>query len=298
MANTAVATVSAIRMVQAIPVFCEIDPCTLLMDPADAERRITEKTKAILPVHLFGNAVDMEAILRLAAQYGLRIVEDCAQSCGTTFQGRATGTWGDVGCFSFYPTKNLGAFGDGGLCFTRDAELAATIRKIRSYGCGADHNAEREGVCSRLDELQAALLDVKLRYLHVWIAERRHLAAAYMEHLPPNCCIPQMPSGSLHSYHLFVIQTDCRPALVSRLEENGIGYGIHYRTPIHRMKAYRFLDYAAGSLPITEAAASRILSLPCYPGLSPQVAQRVCGLITDAYGESSHGQAAIARPNG
>jgi dTDP-3-amino-2,3,6-trideoxy-4-keto-D-glucose/dTDP-3-amino-3,4,6-trideoxy-alpha-D-glucose/dTDP-2,6-dideoxy-D-kanosamine transaminase len=280
-ANTAVATVAAIRMVGAAPLFCEIDPKTLLMDLERAESCITAQTRAIVPVHLFGNAVDMDAVLALARRYKLRVVEDCAQSCGTTFRGRPTGTWGDVGCFSFYPTKNLGAYGDGGLCFTGDEELAGKIRRIRAYGCGADRNAECEGVNSRLDEIQAAVLDVKLRYLCKCLQERRYLAAAYLEHLQPDCRAQRVTVGARHSYHLFVIQTNRRDSLVSRLKAEGIGHGIHYPVPIHLMAAYRFLGYKEGALPITEAAASRILSLPCYPGLSSMEVQKVCSIVND-----------------
>lgn len=278
-ANTAVATVSAIRMAGATPVFCDIDPRTFLMDTADAEARVTEKTKAIIPVHLFGNAVDMEAVLALAGRHDLRVVEDCAQACGTTFRGRAVGTWGDVGCFSFYPTKNLGAYGDGGLCFTRDEGLADSIRRIRTYGCARNLQAECEGVNSRLDELQAAVLDVMLRHLPECLDERRRLAAMYSDCLPPGCSMQCITPGARHSYHLVVIQSDRRDSLISRLESADIRYGIHYSTPIHRMTAYRFLGYTAGSLPVTEAAADRILSLPCYPGLPLNAVEKVCSAL-------------------
>lgn len=278
-ANTAVATVSAIRMVGATPVFCEINPRTLVMDPLDAETRITERTKAIVPVHLFGNAVDMDAVLALAGRRHLRVVEDCAQACGTTFGGRAVGTWGDVGCFSFYPTKNLGAYGDGGLCFTRDETLADAMRKIRVYGCERNLHAECEGVNSRLDELQAAVLDVQLRHLPQCLEERRRLAAMYADNLPPNCSMQGITPGTRHSYHLVVIQSNRRRSLMARLEAADIRYGVHYLTPIHRMKAYEFLGYSPGSLPLTEAAADRVLSLPCFPGLSLDAVQKVCAAL-------------------
>jgi aminotransferase EvaB len=281
-ANTAVATVSAIRMVGATPVFCDIKPETLLMDPADVERRMTARTKVIVPVHLFGNAVDMAAIQRLAERHGLSMVEDCAQSCGTRFRGRPTGTWGDIGCFSFYPTKNLGAYGDGGLCFTRSDGLAEAMRQIRNYGCDDSSRAEREGVNSRLDEIQAAVLEIKLRHLPEYLRQRRTLAAAYREHLSPRSVIPCTTEGAEHSYHLLVIETDRRDDVVSRLRAEGIEHGIHYPTPVHRMAAYQFLGYAPGTLPVTEKAAQRVLSLPCYPELPIDAVPAICAVINDA----------------
>jgi len=280
--NTAVATASAIRMVGAAPVFCEVDPQTLLMDTDDAETRITDRTKAIVPVHLFGNAVDMDAIMRLADRHGLHVVEDCAQSCGTLLHGRATGTWGDVGCFSFYPTKNLGAYGDGGLCFTRRHDLAESMRHLRNYGCNATLEAQCEGVNSRLDEIQAAILEVKLRHLPDDLRRRRELAAAYRQRLPRAAVAPRATPGAEHSYHLFVIQTDQREQVISRLKAQDIDHGIHYPTPIHRMIAYRFLGYQQGSLPVTEAAAQKILSLPLYPELPLEAVSRICSAVREA----------------
>jgi dTDP-3-amino-2,3,6-trideoxy-4-keto-D-glucose/dTDP-3-amino-3,4,6-trideoxy-alpha-D-glucose/dTDP-2,6-dideoxy-D-kanosamine transaminase len=285
-ANTAIPTVSAIRMAGARPVFCEIDPDTLLMDLDHAESRITPRTRAIVPVHLFGNAVDMTRLVRLAALHGLAVVEDCAQSCGTTWQGRHTGTFGDVGCFSFYPTKNLGAYGDAGLCYTRNPELAEAMRKIRGYGCGSAgspqaYDAEREGVNSRLDELQAAILGVKLRHFDEFLAGRRRVAREYQEHLAPWVIRPRTEAAAGHSHHLFIIVTERRERLIARLQTEGIGYGIHYPKPIHRMRAYEFLGYDEGSLPITERAATQILSLPCYPELQPEAVQRICAIVNN-----------------
>jgi dTDP-4-amino-4,6-dideoxygalactose transaminase len=281
-ANTAVATVSAIRMAGATPVFCDIDPRTLMMDAADAARRITSETKAVIPVHLFGNAADMIAIVRLARWHGLRVIEDCAQSCGTLLHSLATGTWGDVGCFSFYPTKNLAAYGDGGMCVTADEEVADKIRSIRAYGQG-DAESACEGVNSRLDEIQAAVLEVKLRYLPDYLRRRRNLAVAYHAFLAEEIVVPDDTPGALNSHHLFVIQTQRRDATIARLNDAGIGYGIHYPVPIHRMKAYRYLGYEKGALPITEAAADRILSLPLYPEMSIGDVERVCSVVNEAY---------------
>jgi aminotransferase EvaB len=286
-ANTAVATVSAIRSVGATPVFCEILPDTLLMDPDDVQRRVTTRTKAIVPVHLFGNAVDMMAINQIAERHVLHVVEDCAQSCGTLYRGRPTGTWGDIGCFSFYPTKNLGAYGDGGLCFTWNDQWADAMRQIRTYGCGASPVAQREGICSRLDEIHAAMLAVKLRHLPQYLQGRRQVAAAYTRHLAPPVAIPHTTAGVEHSYHLFVIRTPGRERIIERLQSQGIECGIHYPTPIHCMPAYRSLGCQPGSLPVTEEAASQVLSLPCYPELSIEAVQAVCAAVKEAIREDA-----------
>jgi dTDP-4-amino-4,6-dideoxygalactose transaminase len=283
-ANTAIPTISAIRMAGAAPVFVDVDPQTCLMDPALVESRITSRTRALLPVHLFGNAAPLAPLLEIAGRYGLKVVEDCAQSCGTRYQGRATGTFGDVGCFSFYPTKNLGAYGDGGLCFTRDPASAEAIRQIRAYGCGETYTAEREGVNSRLDELQAAILDVKLRHLPAWLEKRRRVAGWYDAHLSPSMARPRPAPGADHSYHLYVILADDRPRLIDALKAGQIGYGIHYPTPIHLMTAYRFLGHRLGDLPHTERLAGRVLSLPYYPEISEDAVRRVAGVVNQCRG--------------
>lgn len=280
-ANTAIPTVSAIRMAGARPVFCDIDPVTLLMDVEDAARHVTERTRAIVPVHLYGGAVDMDAVGQLAARHGLAMVEDCAQSCGTTWRGRMTGTLGDVGCFSFYPTKNLGAYGDAGLCFTRSETLAETMRSLRAYGRGDQYSAEREGVNSRLDEMQAAVLNVKLRRLHEQLAARREVAAWYAELLDPHIARPAVSAEVDASFHLLVILAARRAELVARLREAGIDSAIHYPTPIHCMRAYAFLRRENGGLPHTERAAERVLSLPCYPGLSKAAVRRTARVVNE-----------------
>lgn len=281
-ANTAIPTVAAIRMVGARPVFCDVDADTLLMDLEQLTERITPRTRAIVPVHLYGNAVDMTRLCQLAAERGLAVVEDCAQACGTTSRGQMVGTFSDVGCFSFYPTKNLGAYGDGGLCFTRRPELAQAIRQIRAYGCHDRYVAAREGVNSRLDELQAAVLNVKLRYLPKWLAQRRRIAEAYEAQLDPAIKRPRPSEAALHSYHLFVIESQRRDEVARALSNEKIGYGMHYPTPIHLMPAYAQLGFAHGSLPRTEQAASRVISLPCYPELTEEAISRVSTVVNDA----------------
>lgn len=277
--NTAIPTVSAIRMTGAMPTFVDVDEATCLMDAASIEARITSRTRAIIPVHLFGSAVPMEPILAIAAAYSLKVVEDCAQSTGTTYQGRATGTFGDVGCFSFYPTKNLGAYGDGGLCYTRDSALADSIRQIRMYGCGKTYYAEREGINSRLDEIHAAILDVKLRHLPTYLHARRRIAAWYRAHLRPIVCPPAVPQDVDHSFHLFVVKANERGRIIEALRADGIGFGIHYETPLHLMKGYRSLGYNPGDFPICERLANQVLSLPCYPELTDSDLERVSRAI-------------------
>jgi dTDP-4-amino-4,6-dideoxygalactose transaminase len=281
-ANTALPTASAIRMTGATPAFCEIDPATLLMDLDDLQRRITPRTRAVVPVHLFGNAVEMPRLVAIARRHRLAVVEDCAQSCGTTIDAQHTGTFGDVGCFSFYPTKNLGAYGDGGCCVTNSDKLAAAMREIRQYGRGDAVAAHYDGVNSRLDELQAAVLEVKLRRLPGYVTRRRELAKLYAEHLDSRIIRPLPTPGTSSSFHLFVIQARDRRRLMTRLKSEGVDTGIHYPVPIHRMPAYSALGYEVGSLPITEHAAERIISLPCYPELSPARVRDICEIVNDA----------------
>jgi dTDP-4-amino-4,6-dideoxygalactose transaminase len=224
----------------------------------------------------------MTRLCQLAADRGLAVVEDCAQACGTTWRGQMVGNFGDVGCFSFYPTKNLGAYGDGGLCFTRRPELAPAMRQIRAYGCHDRYLAVREGVNSRLDELQAAVLNVKLRYLPKWLAQRRSIARRYDAQLDAAIKRPRPGEAALHSYHLFVIEAERRDELAEALSHENIGYGIHYPTPIHLMPAYAELGFARGSLPRSEQAAGRVISLPCYPELTEEAISRVCTVVNDA----------------
>jgi aminotransferase EvaB len=277
--NTAIPTVSAIRMVGATPVFVDVSDATCLMQVESVEQKITSRTKAIVPVHLFGNAVPMRPLQEIAARNSIYIVEDCAQATGTRHEGRAVGTFGHVACFSFYPTKNLGAYGDGGLCYARDPELALSMRQLRMYGCGTRYDAEQEGVCSRLDELQAAILNVKLRHLNSSLRERQQVARSYNEHLLPSVRRVVPSESTSHTYHLFVIQTDRRAELIEELRREGIGHGIHYPAPVHLMKAYRFLGYKIGDFPIAETLAERIISLPCYPGMTSDMVERVCIVV-------------------
>jgi aminotransferase EvaB len=275
-ANTAVPTVSAIRAVGAIPVFCDVEESTCLMDLTQVPGCITQKTRAVIPVHLFGNVVDVPRLKSLLAGRQIRIIEDCAQCHGATLRGAMAGTFGDISAFSFYPTKNLGAYGDAGLCWSADAALVADMRRIRMYGFEGRYYAEREGINSRLDEVQAAILRVKLRHLHGWISRRRALAALYDRHLPTAALPVRAASGVEHAYHLYVVKVARRDDVREELRQRDVETGIHYPFPIHRMKAYEFLGCREGRFPVTERLSQCILSLPMYPELPPECVEMVC----------------------
>jgi dTDP-4-amino-4,6-dideoxygalactose transaminase len=279
-ANAGVPPVAAIRAVGAVPRFVDVDPGTLLMDPARLTGAVSERTRCVLPVHLFGQPVDLEPILRFASTHGLRVVEDCAQACGATYRGQRVGGFGDVGCFSFYPTKTLGAYGDGGLCVTRDPALEERLRMLRMYGFRNDRHAHCEGLNSRLDELQASILRVKLRHLDTALRARQAIGERYRRGLKGSGCqVPAMTPESEHVYHLFVIQVSDRPRVTDTLERNRIGFGIHYPEPVHLMEAYRFLGYEEGDLPVSEKACNSVVSLPIYPGLEAKDVDLVIGVL-------------------
>jgi len=281
-ANAGVPAVAALREAGADPRFVDVRPDTLLIDPGLLEAARTPRVRAVLVTHLYGRPVPMEPVLEFARAHRLRVVEDCAQSHGTTWRGRPAGVFGDVGCFSFYPTKNLGAFGDAGLCATDDPDLGSRIRALRMYGFeGAERHARVEGVNSRLDELQAAVLRAKLPHLGRAVDERRRLAALYLSALGDGPWrLPCEVEG--HGWHLFVIRHRARDRAVAALRDAGIGFGLHYPEPVHRMDAYRGLGYAAGSLPESERAADEVLSLPLYPGLGDEQAGEVARVLRAA----------------
>jgi len=276
-ANTAVPTVSAIRAVGATPRFVDVRPDTLLMDPDAVQAAIGPRTRALVPVHLYGLAAEMAPLADLARRHGLALVEDCAQAHGTRYGARHVGTFGQVGCFSFYPTKNLGALGDGGLCVTDDPALAGRLRMLRNHGWGADRVAACEGINSRLDEIQAAVLRVKLRHLDRALARRRDVARQYTAALSGlDCRLPLHTAGAAqHSFHLYVLRVACRAALLEALRAARVGFGLHNPQAIHLMPAYKFLGYRRAQLPVTELAVQQVLSLPMYPELRPDEVQRV-----------------------
>lgn len=268
--HTAVATVAAIRRVGALPRFVDIAPQSLLMDETQITTLITSRTRAIVVVHLYGDACAMPAITAIARRYQLAVIEDCAQAFGTRLQQRHVGTFGDIACFSFYPTKTLGAFGDGGMCITQDSQHAQRLRMLRMYGFHpSDRHAHCEGFNSRLDELQAAFLRIKLKHFPAALKRRQYLAALYAEKLRGTLVTPLSINPTVeHSQHLYVVQSAQRPALIEHLSHAGIGHGIHYPQPVHLMEAYQSLGYKPGALPTTERAAQNVLSLPLYPEMS------------------------------
>ncbi|MBI4322073.1 MAG: DegT/DnrJ/EryC1/StrS family aminotransferase [Chloroflexi bacterium] len=280
--NTAVPTASAISFANAIPGFVDVDPLSYNMDPAKIEAQITGRTRVLLPVHLYGQAADMEPILAVARKHGLRVVEDACQAHGTMYKGKKVGTLGDVGCFSFYPSKNLGAYGDGGMVVTDDATIAESVRLLRNYGQRVRYYHATKGFNSRLDELQAAILRVKLRKLDEWNESRRAKAALYDELLAGSGVVtPSELDYGRHVYHLYVIRYPDRDGLQKYLSERGVGTVIHYPIPVHLQEAYRELGFARGSFPVSEEFANQILSLPMYPELPEEAVARVAELIRE-----------------
>lgn len=294
--HTAVATVAAIELAGARPVLVEIDPATFTMDPNCLEDAIKEhgngnrqavsgRLKAIIPVHLYGHPADMLDIMELARRYGLYVIEDCAQSHGAALQGRKTGSWGHIAAFSFYPTKNMGAIGDGGMVVTNAPDLAERVRLLREYGWRERYISSLPGINSRLDELQAAILRVKLRYLDGENARRRKIAQSYTHLLADTILgLPTCRAGVEHIYHQYVVRTPRRYALQAYLREQGIGTLIHYPQPIHLQPAYRHRLKNVGTMPHTEQAANEVLSLPIYPELSDAQIEFVADAIRYYYG--------------
>ena len=267
-ANTYIATVLGITENGATPIFVEPDEYYNL-DPNKIEASITLKTKAILPVHLYGQACQMDRIMEIAVKHGLFVIEDCAQSHSSYYNGIMTGSFGDIGCFSFYPTKNLGAFGDAGAIVTNNDDLAEKISMLRNYGSKVKYYNEIEGINSRLDEIQAALLKVKLSHLGELTEERKKIASKYIQGIKSdNLIIPQIATGADHVYHLFVIRTEKRDALQDHLKNVGIQTQIHYPVPPHLADCYQHLGYKKGDFPITEQFAAESLSLPLYNGMT------------------------------
>ena len=302
------ATAEAISAVGATPVFVDVDPTTYLMDLDQIEAAITPATRVLLPVHLFGRPVDMERLCGIAARHGLKVVEDCAQATGASWAGRPVGSWGDVGCFSFFPTKNLGAAGDGGALTCRDGQLAQTLRELAVHGMPRRYLHTALGYNSRLDAIQAAVLAVKLPHLPRWVERRRAIAARYRQLLAGLAGIQLPAAGAAgHSWNQFVVrvpacpggakacaggctpsadsacfgmpEAGCRDWLKQQLQEAGVSTIIYYPIPIHRQPAYAALGYGPGSLPVTERLCSEVLSLPIFPELSEAQQQRVIEVL-------------------
>jgi len=282
--NTCVPTIAAIRMTGATPVFVDIDPLTAMIDVRLIERSISSRTRCILPVHLWGSSADMDAISKIAAGHGLSIVEDCAQAQGTRWGDRHVGTFGNAGCFSFYPTKNLGAYGDGGAVVTNDEALFTRLQSIRMYGYDASGQALVEGTNARISEIQAAVLRIKIKKLSHWIARRRQIASIYRREIRTAAIeLPEEDGkGQAHSsYHQYVVRCAQRESLRDWLERRGVQSAIHYPVPVHMMPAYRFLGGDALALPETRLNAQRIVSIPIHESLSDDEARTVVAAIND-----------------
>lgn len=278
--NTAIPTVSAIVSAGATPVFVDINPGTYLMDVTKVETAITPRTKAILPVHLFGQCVDMDPLLAIAQKHQLYVVEDCAQAHGAEYKGRKAGSMGDISTTSFYPTKILGAYGDGGMINTNDEALVQHLRRLRFYGAEKTYYATEHGYNSRLDELQAAILLTKLPKIEQYISRRREIAAMYQQGLADSGLIlPEEAPYGRHAYYLYVVRHPNRDEIVEKLRENNIHVNISYPWPIHTMKGYQYLGWHEGDLPETESAAKEIFSLPMYPSLTNDEVSRIIETI-------------------
>ena len=266
---TFVATGSAVSALGAKPVFVDIRPETYNLDPSELERRVTSRTRAIIAVHLYGLAADMDPILAFAKSRKLPLIEDCAQAIGALYKSRRAGSFGDAACFSFYPTKNLGAYGDAGMVVSNSAELAAHLGTLRNHGQTAKYRSSEPGWNSRLDEMQAAVLRVKLRHLAEWQGTRRSHAAEYTHLLQqvPGIMPPHEPEGLEHVYHQYTIRTEQRDALQRHLAARRIGTTVYYPYPLHLQPLYAHLGHRAGDFPHAERAAQEVLSLPMYPEL-------------------------------
>ncbi len=277
---TFIATAEAIRYVGATSVFVDIDPHTFNIDVAAIEAAITPRTRCVLPVHLFGQPADMPAIMALCEARGIRVIEDCAQSFGAAIGGRMTGSIGAFGCFSFFPSKNLGGCGDGGLVATASAEAADALRRLRNHGSQVRYHHDEIGWNSRLDEIQAAILRVKLAHLEDWTEARRAHARRYTTLLAgsPMVKVPREEAGRRHVYHIYAVRSPDREGLRHALAAEGIQTGLHYPIPVHLQKAHADLGYRAGDFPVSEAAAREVLSLPIYPEMTAAQVERVVAM--------------------
>jgi dTDP-4-amino-4,6-dideoxygalactose transaminase len=279
-ANTFIATVEAIALVGATPVFADVDPETYTMDWRQLDQLLTPRTLAIIPVHLYGHPADMQPVLDFARSHGLCVIEDASQAHGATYKGQRVGSMGDIGCFSLYYSKNLGAYGEAGICVTNDSALAESLRKLRDHGSLLRYHHEVLGVNARIDEIQAAVLRVKLRYLEQWNAARQAHANFYTEQLQRVVeTVPVVRPWAAHVYYVYVVQVEERDLFREKLEQEGITTGIHYPTPIHLQPACSHYSYVRGMLPVTEAVSERIVSLPMYPELTTEQLQEVVNAV-------------------
>jgi dTDP-4-amino-4,6-dideoxygalactose transaminase len=282
---TFIATADCVSLLGATPVFAEIDPRTFNLDPDDVKTHITFRTKAIIPVHLYGQAADMDPLLNLARQFRLKVIEDCAQAIGATYRDRAVGSMGDLGCLSFFPSKNLGGYGDGGMIVTDSEEIYRHLLSLRSHGSTKKYFSEEQGWNSRLDELQAAVLRVKVRYLNDWMAKRRRVAEQYDDLLGnlPGVTVPGRSNFGDHVFHQYTVRVAQRNLVQKRLGEMGVSTMVYYPVPIHLQPIYSNLGYRPGSFPITEAACQEVLSLPMFPELTEEQLDYVVNSLAAAF---------------
>jgi dTDP-4-amino-4,6-dideoxygalactose transaminase len=291
---TFVASVAAVIYTGAHPVLVDIDPRSFTLDPGAIEGAITPRTKAILPVHLYGQTADMDPIMEIARRHGLVVIEDAAQAHGAKYKGRAAGSIGDIACFSFYPAKNLGAYGEGGAVTTNNAEYARTIRSLRDWGQDRKYHHVLRGYNYRMEGFQGAILRVKLRYLEQWTEARRAVVAQYNQHLADTGVErPTEMPWARHVYHVYTLRADDRDSLQTALQAEGIQTGIHYPVPVHLQPAYADLGYGRGAFPRSEAAAAQVLSLPLYPELSSAAVAEVAGVVKKAVANRT--QATVSR---
>ncbi|HEY8204323.1 MAG TPA: DegT/DnrJ/EryC1/StrS family aminotransferase [Pyrinomonadaceae bacterium] len=276
------ATAEAVSVLGATPVFVDVDPISYTVTASAIERAITPRTRAVIPVHLYGQAADLDPILEVAARHKLQVIEDAAQAHGAEYKGKRVGALGHAGCFSFYPSKNLGAYGEGGAIVTNDEELAKRLRLLRDHGSTSKYAHAIVGYNFRMEELQAAVLNVKLPHLNDWNDRRRSRAALYNETLASSdLVLPREMDYARHVYHVYAVQSERRDELQQRLTAAGIQTGVHYPIPIHLQPAYASLGYTLGRLPVTEQLAERVLSLPMYPELTNEQIDHVARAIED-----------------
>lgn len=275
------ATVEAILYTGAIPVFVDIEPDTFNIDADQIEPNITDRTKAILPIHLFGHPSDMKKIIKIARKYSLKVIEDCAQAFGAEINGKKVGSFGDAGCFSFYPSKNLGGYGDGGMVTINNSRTCKTIRELRNHGSRGSYIHKRVGFNSRLDEIQAGILLVKLKRIDQYNARRRQNAAVYTQLLSDGVKCPNEKKDAFHVYHQYTIMTPKRNSIQQKLKQHGISSVIYYPIPLHLQEALKFLGYQKGDFPVAERAAKEVLSLPMYPELEESAIKRITTIINE-----------------
>ncbi len=280
---TFIATAEVTAQIGARPVFVDICPDTFNIDPEKIEAKITPRTKAIIPVHLFGHPADLTPIMDIAKKHHLKVIEDCAQAFGARYQGQVVGAIGDVGCYSFFPSKNLGCYGDGGIIVTRSEEIAAKVRMLRNHGSAVRYYHSEVGYNSRLDEIQAAILRVKLPEIDAANDARRRNAAAYCKAITrKDLILPGERSGCKHVYHQFTLRSKNRQAIADALQKAGIASAIYYPVPLHQQEVFLKMYGRQDSLPVTETCAAEVLSLPMFPELTPAETELIANVINDA----------------